>query len=885
MRLIRCLMKTGAFPYLTSDFAESSPETCSRFLRQQQHIEIEPFHDDGTMMNNITLGSVDDDSYITAVPSLEILATDEDSSCYQSLSNETSENVDPNDFQRSISMNKNGAGKLLFDLNQYPNDTVKKKMERAEVDKLIAYILYLLTKRRHHPTDVNSNCIEREPFTFKKFLQMFRTARSASPDKERKSGILEGLFNRTEARSSLFTKKNPLPFGLLLNALSFSIDADGDDNYETAKRLVNSDFNEILTTSNNIHSFFNAFIVSYFALKSSAAEPAYLDLLDCIGKTKPSEQKIRNAINILAHDESKTVGLQTDLENRKYQQRGRGLNRDRCTVIEMKRNARRAKLSVDDGFRSETESPSFKSDDLQEAPLPKAIVKPRSVSRHRKLCANPQLSSMSSSSYCDSSQNTTNLTSTPLKSPPPPPPPLPPPPALLSSSSMGSLMLPSVVKSENTYKKSRATNTIHWEAVRSDVTVNNLTVFSGPDKSEANFSEEQRDRVQFNVDILISLLEKAFERIKRGFHDSQFRLGNKACSQVVQLLNEKRALSLGIVLAKFRPITVTQLVNMLETQAVNDLDTDTLDTLLKHYPQDEEINLFTKYSSPETLKDAELFCYLASGHPLLKLRIELKVISDFTRPDLTRQSECVTALLTACKNIYNSASINVLLRRCLQYGNFLNQSTFAAHASGFTLNSLLDVLRAKGTSENIRLVDILAEMAEPLLREVVDHIPPLKAIRGSTVEELEKSVGAAHRKVRGAMKDLQDCGDDGLCNFYMPSLRDALKKYDYLESLLKEIRHKEKDLQVFYCTPNMPLEKLLITLLDAICLFQDAVTAAKEKELRRLRQSKYRIVTAAKDGFNTPLKRRRNYIESPNVKDLVQLLDTTDATDILFFSH
>lgn len=40
----------------------------------------------------------------------------------------------------------------------------------------------------------------------------------------------------------------------------------------------------------------------------------------------------------------------------------------------MKRNARRAKLSVDDGFRSETESPSFKSDDLQEAPLPKVSL-------------------------------------------------------------------------------------------------------------------------------------------------------------------------------------------------------------------------------------------------------------------------------------------------------------------------------------------------------------------------------------------------------------------------------------------------------------------------------------------------------------------------------
>lgn len=31
---------------------------------------------------------------------------------------------------------------------------------------------------------------------------------------------------------------------------------------------------------------------------------------------------------------------------------------------------------------------------------------------------------------------------------------------------------------------------------------------------------------------------------------------------------------------------------MLETQAVNDLDTDTLDTLLKHYPQDEEVSVY-----------------------------------------------------------------------------------------------------------------------------------------------------------------------------------------------------------------------------------------------------------------------------------------------------
>ena len=49
-------------------------------------------------------------------------------------------------------------------------------------------------------------------------------------------------------------------------------------------------------------------------------------------------------------------------------------------------------------------------------------------------------------------------------------------------------------------------------------------------------------------------------------------------------------------------------------------------------------------------------------------------------------------------------------------------------------------------------------------------------------------------------------------------------KYDQLVTFLNEIRAKEKKLQEFYCTINMPLEKILSTLLDAISLFQEAIT-------------------------------------------------------------
>uniref|UniRef100_A0A0N5AXM4 FH2 domain-containing protein n=1 Tax=Syphacia muris TaxID=451379 RepID=A0A0N5AXM4_9BILA len=904
--------------------------------------EKEVFRDDGSASRNSSIrDKLNDKAFASTLPSIRIQSVvdndsgndneDDDSCCFQTaLSfNESVENIDPEQRFTEITNCKSSAAKSLYNIN---NHSGLSKVEKAEIDKILTYLLFLITKRRLHATDINSNCIEREPSALKKFLQILRPSRTTSPERERKSGILEGFFGRSDGRASLAVKKNPTNMALLLNALWSSIDAECGDNYDAIKKLIYNENGDVGDKCDNIQSFFNAFVISYLAFKNSPAELAFVirhiaiadwckkaskfefDLLKCLGKIKPNGQQIRCAIRYLNGDVLKSIGCQTDQDSRKYQQRGRCLNRDRCTVIEMKRNARRAKLTGDDDAHSEVDSPSFKSDDLQEAPLPKAIVKPRSVSRHRKLCASPHLSSMSSSTFDDKSSNSASLltaesgsasigstedsglssslhtlpfslTSTPILSPPPPPP-IPPPPSLLTSPCLRSPLLSplSITKSENIYnsslyisliqlvilmyfffRKNRATNTIHWEAVKPEITVNNVTVFSGTDKCEVYFNEEQRDKV----------LEKVFERVTRSKSCISNQSEGKGHLPVVQLLNEKRALSLGIVLAKFRPITVTELVSMLETGEVNDLDSDTLDTLLKHFPSDEEIKLFTKHTNPETLKDAELFCYLANEHPLLKLRIELKVADEFVRTDLKQQTDCVNSLLKACKNVYNSSSINSFLRRCLQYGNFLNQSSFAAHASGFTLNSLLDTLRAKGTSSTTRLVDILAETSEEPLREVVKHISTLKAIRGNTVEELEKFVSTSQRRLNCLLKELRDCDNDELINFYNKTLSESLKKYEDLCKNLAEIRCKEKQLQTFYCTPNMPLEKLLITLLDAISLFQDALTyfypdgdpemlAIKERELRRSRQVRNRSVITIKDGFiNAPSKRRRNCAKLP----------------------
>ncbi|VDK32507.1 unnamed protein product [Gongylonema pulchrum] len=238
-----------------------------------------------------------------------------------------------------------------------------------------------------------------------------------------------------------------------------------------------------------------------------------------------------------------------------------------------------------------------------------------------------------------------------------------------------------------------------------------------------------------------------------------------------------------------------------------------------------QLAYFAKLKSGKNLKDAELFCFLAAREPFLKLQIELKVLASNVSADLTRQLDSARVLLCATEDLYSCASIKTFFHRCLQYGNFLNQSTFAAGASGFALTSLLSALNTKGNgpTSNIRLVDILAENADNKIRSAVNVLSLLESAKKCSVDDLEKSELGLRRSLEKSLKNVQECGDASLFAHYSPIIMDSITKCGQLTRTLKKIRDNELRLKEYYCGPTMNLEAILETLYQAFKLFQNAL--------------------------------------------------------------
>uniref|UniRef100_A0A914RMN8 Uncharacterized protein n=1 Tax=Parascaris equorum TaxID=6256 RepID=A0A914RMN8_PAREQ len=83
-----------------------------------------------------------------------------------------------------------------------------------------------------------------------------------------------------------------------------------------------------------------------------------------------------------------------------------------------------------------------------------------------------------------------------------PVPPPPPPPTFLNSAlqkkAENNTRSPTIFKAAATYRKTRATNTINWEAVKPEVLIAKTTVWSDQSGTDSDFSQYQRDFVSFH---------------------------------------------------------------------------------------------------------------------------------------------------------------------------------------------------------------------------------------------------------------------------------------------------------------------------------------------------------------------------------------------------
>ncbi|VDK52093.1 unnamed protein product, partial [Anisakis simplex] len=671
---------------------------------------------------------------------------------------------------------------------------------------------------------------------------------------------------------------------------------------------------------------------AYLHVKRTAhCASLFLDLLEKIASVKPNPKRMMRAIQILTQGHMRTVATQTD-EVEMYGDARSMLNdhheiakvcqssqtsddakmrnhlsNDSSTLIQedaLKLNGSPPPAKVDH-FRPNHSSPSYFNylpENFSSLPSVARLTSTDQPSAAASATASTSIPTMPPASPPHSPLSPA-LSPTPALPPPPPPPP-PPSPAFLNSSLLSkndnSLNSPTIFKSASVYKKKRSTNTINWEAVKPEILLAKTTVWNEKRVDDLDFNQYQRD-----------FLERVFERApSKGFPlRGQSLDESKKDHILLHHLTEKRALNLGIVLARFsrfRPDTANELINKLEShETAVELNVDYLTSLIKHFPTSDEVGFtvlfvlhqldlsyFKKLPSSEDLRDAELFCYLAAQHPNLKLCVELRILAETVATDLSRQTQCARSILIASQELENHKGVILFLHRCLQFGNFLNQSTFAAGASGFALSSLLSTLNAKGRGqyERTRLIDIVAESADENLRSVIPLIARIRPTRGCSVQELERWEKTFRASIENTRKRVNECGDEELFRRYSPllmnkrdykiSFQDSITKCDHLAKILREARSCEKKLCVFYCAETFSIEAILDVFWNAFTLFENAikVSSAEEREIRFNRQRSLRA-KAAPDihvlHASQRFERRRHTLGPPTVKDLISIINST----------
>uniref|UniRef100_A0A0N5BQP7 FH2 domain-containing protein n=1 Tax=Strongyloides papillosus TaxID=174720 RepID=A0A0N5BQP7_STREA len=423
-------------------------------------------------------------------------------------------------------------------------------------------------------------------------------------------------------------------------------------------------------------------------------------------------------------------------------------------------------------------------------------------------------------------------------------------------------------RSSVTYSKTKKTNTIQWTAVRNQVIINNKTIWNH--FVEPDFPQDQREKLENMFErtkvVPKKVISKSIEAKKTSPNRNDTINKNSTGG-----LSEKRSLNLGIVLSRFKGIKGFDLVNALEKAHSSTFDIDTIQNLLVHYPTKEEREFFGKIESKEGLNNNEAFVWGVSRKPNLRLKLELMVFEANTTNDIQNFTKSGEQCLSACEKLMGNESVDQFFFKCLQFGNFLNQSTFAAGAQGFTLQSLLPTLQTKGTGtkSSLRMVDLLAEVADEVIFKVLDILPLLKEAKTFVLSEFEGAVKKLKHQILTIKKRVEMAdGADELKNEYTELLNNYHSQCAKIENTMTEIKKYELDLQQFFCAESLKLEEILCIFLQAFTLFETAKKMFVSKTAR--------IEKTGKLGNTKPLHVIRKTITKTDLKKNADIYNFID---------
>ncbi|KAI7794845.1 putative protein diaphanous-like protein 3 [Triplophysa rosa] len=184
-----------------------------------------------------------------------------------------------------------------------------------------------------------------------------------------------------------------------------------------------------------------------------------------------------------------------------------------------------------------------------------------------------------------------------------------------------------------------------------------------------------------------------------------------------------------------------------------------LTNLVKHLPEQEQLNALVKYKSEyDNLSEPEQFGVVMSSVKRLKPRLISILFKLQFEEQVNNLRPDIMAVNAACDEMRKSKAFSRLLELVLLMGNFMNAGSRNAQSFGFNLSSLCKLKDTKSADQKSTLLNFLAETCEEKFPEVLKFVEDLQHVdRASRVsaENMEKSLRQMELHLLQLEKDLE----------------------------------------------------------------------------------------------------------------------------------
>ncbi|EFP10920.1 CRE-INFT-2 protein [Caenorhabditis remanei] len=427
---------------------------------------------------------------------------------------------------------------------------------------------------------------------------------------------------------------------------------------------------------------------------------------------------------------------------------------------------------------------------------------------------------------------------------PPPPPPPPPFPfngtganAFSPGTSTSPVLSPGVVKSAVVYRKQKKTAFVRWPKLTMQMQ-DAGTVFN--DSLCVDFNEEERSKMEevFEEAPVKQLNRKIAGSVGRAFGKSLRAVTSSSDVNTMsarsptnpQVLVSPKALTIEILIKKLKPLDFIELIEKLERNDTDGIKVDLMTTLNNNFPDKDELDPFLKVEFGTLTHASDQFCWHIARNKHLRLRIELFITKENLTSEIGKFQSQIESLQEGCK-LARGEVVQILLRKCLQYGNYLNQGSMFAEASGFQFSYLLQLLQMKGKGQHIsvRLVDLIVAFCDLPTTQLEEIQSKMVTVRSLNLKDLEDAVGQVQRTIRKLDGQMRSSNVETLIAAYQPFMDQTNEKLQNVQNGLSDVKSREMELQVYLCAANTTLQAIFETLEQSMKIVLDAVKQAASK--------------------------------------------------------